>query len=95
LNKIVSNFESNEEQLLINTSNHTGSTSDLVYGFDNGKSDDWRQRNDSANEVSGQPNDDKKSMRTVAHERMESHCSSLWPILIARALFADEVNSHG
>lgn len=44
-----------------------GIISDSLEAFDNGRSDDWCEANESVNEVSTKPDDDKKSMPTVTY----------------------------
>jgi hypothetical protein len=67
LNELSNKFALNENSLLINTTDEMRTISDSLEALNNGKSNDWCRVNDTVNEVSMQP-DDEKSLRAMTDD---------------------------
>jgi hypothetical protein len=67
-NELSCIFQSNGKSRLIKTRKDIRTPWDSLYVSDNGRSVDSFCVNDSVNEVSTKPNDDKKPMLTVTHD---------------------------
>jgi hypothetical protein len=61
LNELSAKFECNETSSLIGTNDDIGIISDSLQASTNGKSADWCHVNETVNEVSAKPDENKKS----------------------------------